>query len=518
MSKSHSDKLFQLIKAMSPSEKRYFTVFTSKQSSDKNNHQQLFDAIEKQQEFDEELIKKSLKSKVLINNLSIGKIRLYDVVLRSLDSYHSNSSIDAQLKRTLHCAEILYKKSLYDQSQKLLEGAKKQAYKYDKHTSLLEIFMWEKLLIEKDNYDNVGDEELENMMHENTRITKMIEVYNDFWGIKSRLFNILNKGGKARTEEGLVRLKSIIDDTLLNRDAQHMFYQSEYLYNHIYSAYFFGVGDHQNSFKYLKANVDHIEANLDKFQEEPNIYFSILTNIVYVASQLKDFEAVFFYLQKLRELPKTLNIKNNEDLEIKLFSSANSIELTIYFLTGEFEKGLEIIPQIETGMMLYADKLNSVRKAFFCFNIAIIYFGAKKYNESLRWTNRLLNDTEISQTLDIYCFGQLLNLLIHIELNNQKLLPYTLRSAHRYLSLRNRYFKFESSFLDLIGRLLRSPDQITTNEQYQVFLETMRELKNDPLESSAFEYFDFISWAEAKVSGKDFGEVVRAKAQMPPHG
>ena len=514
MSKNSSDKVFQLVKSLTKPEKRYFKVYTSKQAGDKNNHQLLFDAMDKQDEYDEELMKKGLKSS-LANSLPTAKTRLYDALLRALDSYHANSSIDAQLKRTLHCAEILYKKGLYDQSQKLLDGAKKLAYRYDKHTSLLEIFMWEKLLIEKDNYENIGDDELEAMMHENTRITKMIEVYNDFWGIKSRLFHILNKRGKARTEEGLKKLKSIIDDTLLNRKAAHIFHQSEYLYNHIYSAYYFGVGDYTNSFKYLKANVDHIEANLDKFQEEPNIYFSILTNIVYVASQLKDFEAVFFYLKKLRELPDTLDIKNNEDLEIKLFSSANSIELTIYFLTGEFEKGLEIIPQIETGLILYENQLNSVRKAFFYFNIAIIYFGAKKYNDALKWTNRLLNDIDISKSLDIYCFGQLLNLLIHIELNNKNLLPYALRSTQRYLSTRNRYFKFESSFLDLIGKLLRSPDRIAENEQYEVFLEKMRELEDDQLERSAFEYFDFISWAEAKSSGREFGDVVREKATMP---
>jgi hypothetical protein len=69
--------------------------------------------------------------------------------------------------------------------------------------------------------------------------------------------------------------------------------------------------------------------------------------------------------------------------------------------------------------------------------------------------------------------------------------------------------------LDLIGKLLKSPDQISENEQYEVFLEKMRELKDDQLESSAFEYFDFISWAEAKASGREFGEVVREKATMP---
>lgn len=515
MSKTSSDKVFQLIKSLSKAEKRYFKVYTSKQAGDRNNHQVLFDAIDKQTEYDETLLKKNLKNATLVRSLPIAKTRLYDVILRALDAYHSNSSIDAQLKRTLHCAEILYKKSLYGQSQKLLDGAKKLAYKYDKHTSLLEIFMWEKLLIEKDNYENIGDEQLEAMMHENTRITKLIEVYNDFWGIKSRLFNILNKRGKARTEEGLTRLKSIIDDTLLNREAEHLFHQSEYLYNHIYSAYYFGVGDYSNSFKYLKANVEHIEDNLDKFQEEPNIYFSILTNIVYVASQLKDFDAVFLYLSKLRELPKTLDIKNNEDLEIKLFSSANSIELTIYFLTGEFEKGLALIPQIENGLMLYENKLNSVRKAFFYFNIAIIYFGAKHYSDALRWTNKLLNDIDINKSLDIYCFGQLLNLLIHIELQNKNLLPYALRSTQRYLSTRNRYFKFETSFLELISKLLKSPDKVSENEHYEVFLEKVEPLKDDQLEKTAFEYFDFISWAEAKSSNREFGEVVRAKASMP---
>ena len=76
--------------------------------------------------------------------------------------------------------------------------------------------------------------------------------------------------------------------------------------------------------------------------------------------------------------------------------------------------------------MLYKNQLNSVRKTFFYLNIAIIYFGAKKYNDALKWTNRLLNDIDISKSLDIYCLGQLLNLLIHIELNNKNLLPYTL--------------------------------------------------------------------------------------------
>lgn len=518
MSKQSSDKVFQLIKSLNRAEKRYFKLHVGKHGAEKNNHQELFDAIDRQDQYDEELLVAGLRNETIVRSLPISKSRLYDAILRSLDAYHANSSIDAQLKRTLHFVEILYKKTLYQQAAKLLEGARKLAYQYDKHTSLLEIFMWEKMIIEKDNYENVGEEELEAMMGENQRIIKLIEVYNDFWGIKSRLFHILNRKGKARTEEGLLKLKSIIDDTLLNRDPDHMFHESEYLYNHIYSAYYFGVGDYANSYRYLENNVRHIEANPEKFNEEPNVYFSVLTNIVYIASQLQKYDEVFYYLKKLRGLPETLDIRNNEDLEIKLFSSANSIELTIYYLTGDFDRGLELIPQIENGLMLYDQKLNSVRKAFFFFNIAIIYFGAGRYNESLKWTNRLLNDTDISKSLDIYCFGQLLNLLIHMELESKALLPYALRSTQRYLSTRNQYFRFEESFLELIGKLLRSDDESSGKSHFIVFLDRMKELKRDPLEKNAFEYFDFISWAEAKVSGRPFAEVVREKSALRLEG
>lgn len=514
MSKTSSDKIFQLIKSLTKAEKRYFKLYVGKHGTDKNSHSELFDAIDAQVEYNEDLLVQNIKDRTIMRSLPIAKSRLYDSLLRSLDAYHANSSIDAQLKRTLHFVEILYKKTLYQQAMRLLEGAKKLAYQYDKHTSLLEIFMWEKMLIEKDNYENVGEEELEAMMAENSRIISLIEVFNDFWGIKSRLFHILNRKGKARTEEGLLKLKSIIDGTLLDRNPDHIFHESEYLYNHIYSAYYFGVGDYANSYRYLENNVRHIEANLNKFSEEPNVYFSVLTNIVYIASQLQKYDEVFFYLKKLRELPETLDIKNNEDLEIKLFSSANSIELTIYFLMGDFEKGLELIPQIEHGLVIYDHKLNSVRKAFFFFNIAIIYFGACRFNDALKWTNRLLNDIDISKSLDIYCFGQLLNLLIHIELDSKNLLPYTLRNTQRYLSTRNRYFKFEESFLQLMGQLMKSLDAADEKAHYLVFLERMKDLKNDPLEKNAFEYFDFVSWAEAKVSGKSFAEVVRANSGL----
>ena len=50
-------------------------------------------------------------------------------MLRSLDAFHSESSVDVQLRSQLHYAEILYKKSLYDECSKMLLKSKKLALK-----------------------------------------------------------------------------------------------------------------------------------------------------------------------------------------------------------------------------------------------------------------------------------------------------------------------------------------------------------------------------------------------------
>jgi len=290
---------------------------------------------------------------------------------------------------------------LYGQSHKLLKSARRLAERYDKHTTLLEISMWEKMLIEKDNYTETGEKELIEILEQDRLTLAKISNYNEFWSIKSRLFYILNRKGKARSQNELAEFKAIIDNVLIKSEDEALFYETKYLYYHIYSAYYFSIGVYENSFLHLKKNVEHIENNTDKFSEEPNVYFSVLTNIIYISSRLKKFGDVAIYLDKLRSLPEKLALKRNEDLDIKLFSSTSSIELTLYAQTGDFEKGIELIPIIENGLRLYGERINNVRKAYLCLNIAIMYFGERKMSESLKWLNELLNSIEIEKTEDI---------------------------------------------------------------------------------------------------------------------
>src|SRR2546423_12681940 len=125
MSKHSSDQLFRLIKSLTKSEKRYFKLFASRHTiGEKNDYVVLFEAIDSQEEYDEKKLMKNFKH-AFQSPSAIAKARLYEIILRSLDAYHANSSIDVEIRKLLHYSEILFKKSLYKDSDKALSKAKR---------------------------------------------------------------------------------------------------------------------------------------------------------------------------------------------------------------------------------------------------------------------------------------------------------------------------------------------------------------------------------------------------------
>lgn len=153
MSKHASDNIFRLIKSLTRAEKRYFKVYSGRYLGEGKGVQlQLFDAIDAQEEYDETALVKKFRNSAFGKTPAIVKNRLYETILRSLHSFHSDSSLDVELQRLVHSAEILFKKSLYQDAERMLSRARKLALKHEKFYVLLEINKWDKRLLEKNSY------------------------------------------------------------------------------------------------------------------------------------------------------------------------------------------------------------------------------------------------------------------------------------------------------------------------------------------------------------------------------
>ncbi|MDG1780098.1 MAG: hypothetical protein P8H59_04040, partial [Flavobacteriales bacterium] len=117
-------------------------------------------------------------------------------------------------------------------------------------------------------------------------------------------------------------------------------------------------------------------------------------------------------------------------------------------------------------------------------------------NEALKWVNQLLNNIEIDKTQDIHCMGQVLNLIIHMQLGNRSLMPYAMRSTQRFLETRERVYQFETVMLKFVNNHLKATSKADEQKLISQLVSELEELKKDPFERPVFEYFDFLEWAK----------------------
>jgi len=507
MSNKASNSLSELIKSLNKSEKRYFKVFSSRHTiGEENGYITLFDYIDKMENYDEEILFKDFNGQSLLNKFSITKARLYTNILKSLDSFHSSASVDAQIFRQIHSAEILFNKGLYSQAEKILSSVEKQAQKHERFHLLLEIRHRQKMLLENMLYTDVSKEQIENLFAEEKNLLNEIERYNEVWHLKSLLFQEINKTGKIRDEKSVLKLKELADK-LDGTNIKKSSVNSQYLYHHAKSAYYFAVNDLECSYHHLQTNCELIDSNETFLEDKPNVYFSLLTNIIYVATRLKKYPEAQIYLAKLKNLAKKGEAQKTLDLDIKYFSSLYSLELFLLCEQGEFKKAEALVPQIEEGYRLYGNHINSLRKAYIDFKIAVTYLSLGEFSKSLHWINGILNESKIDQKQDIYCFAQLINLILHFELNNSRFLPYAIHSVKRYFKSRDRIYKFEELFIKLINQLSKTENIFDLQEKLIPFEKELIALQSDPKEHVVFEYFDFLAWVQSKVRRKPFLEM-----------
>ncbi len=508
MSNKSSNHLFELIKSLNKSEKRYFKLYSSRHTiGEKNNYISLFDYIDKLDIYDETKLFKKFKGESFLNRFSITKNRLYSHILKSLDLFYASSSIEAQLHKSIHSSEILFNKGLYKQAEKILLSAEKQAVKHGKNIILLQIKDRQKQLIEKEMYSDLKKEQLVSFFKDEDRIIIEIGKEQELWNTKSLLFNEINQSGVIRSEKDAKALENIID-RIKDIDIQKSNSKTQHLYHHIYSAYYYTTKNLKKSYAHLYESKTILEKDKCLLDDSPNTYFSTITNLIYIATKLKKYPEAAELLDTLKTIPDSKNYQNTMDLDIKYFSSIYSLDLYLKIEQFDLVGAESLIPEIQSGYQNYGDKINGIRKAYLDFKIAIVYLSLEKYDEALEWINKILNSPGLDKKQDIYCFAQIINLILHFELKNLRFLHYALNSTKRYLKGRDRMFKFEELFLKAITKISKSDlNKFDIEEILHPIEQELCALKDDHYEQIVFEYFDFATWVKSKVEGKSYREL-----------
>ncbi|MEO1435761.1 MAG: hypothetical protein AAFV80_09515, partial [Bacteroidota bacterium] len=137
-----NDALFLLVHSMTSAERRHFKLFVERTGKKANNYVRLFDAIFKQQEYDEVKLKAKFKQETFIRQLHVTKNQLHQLLLRSLRNKASRETVQQKLLNYLADMENLYQRELFDQCYEIGRKAEKLALRHEKFSLYLEVLFW----------------------------------------------------------------------------------------------------------------------------------------------------------------------------------------------------------------------------------------------------------------------------------------------------------------------------------------------------------------------------------------
>lgn len=505
-----STELFQLIKSLSKSEKRYFKLSSSLQSGEKN-YMKLFDAIECQGEYDEDALKNKFIKETFIKHLPSEKNHLYNLILKSLRGFYSDHSAAAILQEQLRNIELLFDKALYKECAKIIRKAKKMAYDYEKYYFLLDLIDWEKILVEEEYLRGKFDKDLTKLLEEESECLEKLRNLAEYQMLYSKINYAFRTGGYARSDQEQVIVDEIANYHLIKGKNTALSTKATTACYYIKGLCATTERNLDESYTNFRKVVAIMEANPLIMRELPKRYVKALNNVMFAYMDYNDWDNCFAMIDKMKDLVKQKGFESI-DVQLKLFTFPHNAELLACINKGDFDKAIaNVIPTIIKGIDKYDGKINNEEVMLFYYNISRAYFGGGDYKNALRYINLVLNDSEAGLREDVYTFARLVNLIIHYELGNYDLLDYTIKSTKRFVTKSRRNYKFENVFLKDFKKLLKNKDSDTMQKLYKDFRSELVDVLKDPYEKAANEYFDFLSWLDCKIENDTYQRVVKSK-------
>lgn len=512
MPKQASSELFELIKSMSASEKRYFKIQTLALIND-SKYAKLFNTLDKQTRFN------PLASYdfVRLEQLPNLKANLYKKILQSLRRFHLSTSIDAQIREIIDYAQLLFNRSQYKPCANQLKKAKTLAQKSDNPELLLVVLKWQKkMILQTANGD--ARSQVNQLINEAKLVNKRINNINRYTSIQLELNALYQKIGFIRNANDHQEVVRIFKSSMEEVDENSLSINEKFSLYSLYTNYYFFIQDFETGYRYAKKWVA-LYTNPVLIKSAIETYIKSINSLMIAQSRLNlypEFVKTKRILRRIRFMP---GITLTENINKKLFKYNYVHEFNGLFMQGHFSEGVRMLNRIKPDLEGYTAALDAHSRLIMFYKIACLYVGNNEFSTALSWLNKIINTQHIDLREDVHGFARILSLICHFELAHQDVLDYYIRSTYRFLLKKQNlqlYQKYILNFLRRLGTGRLSEQEIIV--RFTMLRTQLLPLENNPYEKRAFIYFDIISWLESKIEQRTVQEVIREKAHMALKG
>ena len=510
MSMEKTDALFLLVKSLTKSEKRQFKLYAGRLGGNsEKNFLALFSVLDKQEEFDERQILTNTNIKK--QQISNSKAHLYRQILVSLKLNPIHQNAKMQVREQLDFATILFNKGLHKQSLKILDKAKNIAILNEESNLAFEIIELEKV-VETQYITRSMSNRADDLVNQSTRLRKKTLVLSKLSNLSLQLYSMLLRKGYVRNDKDYEEIKLFFETSLPEYELKSLGVKERlYLYK-AYLWYNFITQDFVASYRYAQKWVDLFYYNPKMKKNNPVFY---LKGINYLLESL-------FLIQHLTKFKSTLNFFEEElnNHEILLNENTESLaflylylnKLNLYFLEGNFNNGLRLIPEVLEEIESHKLKIDEHHIMVFYYKFGSLHFGASNYEQCIFYLEKIIKNKNLTMREDLLCFSRILNLVAHYEAGMDQNLEVLIKSTYKFLLKMDELHLVQKKFITFLKNL----SHIYPHELRGAFIELHRELKvfeNHPFEKRSFMYLDIISWLESKIENVSVESIIKKKSK-----
>lgn len=492
------DQLFSLIKSLTKAEKRNFKLYVNRFQSDTNSvkYIQLFDVLDKLSAYDEQQVLDKLPD-VKKRHLANLKRHLYKQILTSLRLIYIQKNIDIEIREQLDFARILYSKGMYMQALRILERIKQIALEHQQDILHLEILEFEKHIEARHiTRSRAVKGKMEKLLEESAERSRITLTTSLLFNFNIQIHGYYIEHGHARNEAEAEAARQFYEENfpgIPERDHLTFFERTNLFQAQMWQAYI--LLDFTACRDYAVQWANLFEEYPQMKEKDPDLYMRGMYYLLVFLYFAWDREQYAKYLHIFEAFEASVREQLNTNSQMIAFVYLYLSKLNLHMMSGDYDKGIKLIPEIEAAIETYKSYTDIHRILLFYFKFAYLYFAKSKYNKALEYLNEVIMLQHGRLREDLHHNARLLQLICHFELRNYDLLSYLASSVKRAFGQAKDVSQMQRLTLDFIRKLVNlSPSE--HREAFEDFQAKTAHLADSPYERKALLYLDIPAWVQ----------------------
>ena len=492
-----TDNIYQLVHAMTASEKRYFKRHYA---SDSGAMTELFDYINGQKSYDEDLVKEHFKKSKISTHLKVYKVQLAELLLKSLISYHNKKSIRSKIRIGLEEIELLMTKQLYGLAHSRIKKVKELCLKYEELEYIFSVLFFEIMInsffdiqLNPSEYPEI--EELE----------KYTDTIKNVYKLKKVNFILHDKSNneltqKLTAEEQAYYTKILMDE--VEKDGQdQLTFNEKYYLNSSLSLISKLTNDNPNKeYTFKKKNVELFETHPHFIENHTSYYYAALFNFLICCRKIGKNDELIQGIQKIKDLTNEYP-----------FLKRNLIFVYYLEIKHNFQKKnyTYLTKNLESVVNKHIKKYNQTEETMpaLCFIYFTLTYMLLDQPQNVQYYLRRLQAMSKNLNPSYAQFFDILELISHYETGDVSVIQNLLNSFKRKIKKDAALKPFYKEMLEFFGALIKITDAKERKQLVDSFNRKPEQFKDDGV-FNLLKVFLLDEWMDAIRTNTSYSDVI----------